>query len=102
MAGYLDLFKRDFKAERLIVVRVEGVLLDCRLLLLQPLAILHQVDRSFARVNRAERAAKEHRSGHEVGEGRRGNAHEKEWNYCRNTKPSWLLKAVLRGQRSCR
>lgn len=41
---YLDLFKWDFKAKRLVVVRVEGVLLDCRLLLLQPLAVLHQVD----------------------------------------------------------
>lgn len=41
---YLDLFKWDFKAEGLVVVRVQGVLLDCRLLLLQPLAVLHQVD----------------------------------------------------------
>lgn len=44
MKMYLDLFKRDFKAKGLVVVRVEGVLLDCRLLLLQPLAVLHQVD----------------------------------------------------------
>lgn len=42
--NYLDLFKWDFKAKGLVVVRVEGVLLDCRLLLLQPLAVLHQVD----------------------------------------------------------
>lgn len=42
--NYLDLFKWDFEAKGLIVVRVERVLLDCRLLLLQPLAILHQVD----------------------------------------------------------
>lgn len=41
---YLDLFKGDFEAKGLVVVRVEGVLLDCRLLLLQPLAVLHQVD----------------------------------------------------------
>ena len=41
---YLDLFKRDLEAEGLVVIRVEGVLLDCRLLLLQPLSILHQVD----------------------------------------------------------
>lgn len=42
--NYLDLFKWDFKAKGLVVVRVERVLLDCRLLLLQPLTILHQVD----------------------------------------------------------
>lgn len=41
---YLDLLKRDLEAEGLVVIRVEGVLLDCRLLLLQPLSILHQVD----------------------------------------------------------
>lgn len=44
MDSYLDLFKGDFKAKGLVVIRVEGVLLDCRLLLLQPLAVLHQVD----------------------------------------------------------
>ncbi len=44
MEKYLDLFKWDFKAKGLVVIRVEGVLLDCRLLLLQPLAVLHQVD----------------------------------------------------------
>lgn len=38
------MFKGDFEAKGLVVVRVEGVLLDCRLLLLQPLAVLHQVD----------------------------------------------------------
>lgn len=42
--NYLDLLKRDFEAKGLVVVRVEGVLLDCRLLLLQPLAVLHQVN----------------------------------------------------------
>lgn len=38
------MFKGDFETKGLVVVRVEGVLLDCRLLLLQPLAVLHQVD----------------------------------------------------------
>ena len=42
--AYLDLFKRDFKAKGLVVVRIQSVLFDCRLLLLQPLAVLHQVD----------------------------------------------------------
>lgn len=42
--SYLDLFEWHFEAEGLVVVRVEGVLLDCRLLFLQSLPILHQVD----------------------------------------------------------
>lgn len=40
----LYLLKGDFKAEGLIEVGVQGLLLDCGLLLLQPLAILQQVD----------------------------------------------------------
>lgn len=41
---YLDLFEWHFETERFIVVRIKGVLFDCRLLLLQPLAVLHQVN----------------------------------------------------------
>lgn len=40
----LYLLKGDLKAEGLIEVGVQGLLLDCGLLLLQPLAILQQVD----------------------------------------------------------
>ena len=41
---YLHLFQRDFKAEGLVVVRVQGVLLHRRLLLLQALTSLQQLD----------------------------------------------------------
>lgn len=40
--GYLDLLERNFKGERLVVVRVQRALLDAGLLLLQPLSVLHQ------------------------------------------------------------
>lgn len=40
----LYLLKGDLKAEGLIEVGVQGLLLDCGLLLLQPLAVLQQVD----------------------------------------------------------
>ena len=42
--GYLHLFQRDLKAEGLVVVGVQRVLLHGRLLLLQTLAVLQQVD----------------------------------------------------------
>ena len=41
---HLDLLEGHLEAEGLVVVRVQGVLLDRGLLLLQPLAVLHQVD----------------------------------------------------------
>lgn len=41
---YLDLLERNFKAEGLVVVGVECVLLNRRLFLLQPLTVLHQVN----------------------------------------------------------
>lgn len=40
----LYLLKGDLKAEGLVEVGVQGLLLDCGLLLLQSLAILQQVD----------------------------------------------------------
>lgn len=55
------MFKGDFKAKGLVVVRVEGVLLDCRLLLLQPLAVLHQVD-LCVRICREKEAIKQRQS----------------------------------------
>lgn len=44
MQPYLYLLKGHFKAETLIEVRIEGVFLDRRLLLLDPLPILLQDD----------------------------------------------------------
>lgn len=41
---YLHLLERNLKAEGLVVVRIQSVLLHCRLLLLQPLSILQQVN----------------------------------------------------------
>lgn len=41
---YLNLFKWNFKRERLVVVRVEGALLDARLFLLESLAVLDEAD----------------------------------------------------------
>lgn len=41
---YLHLLKRNLKAEGLVVVRIQSVLLHCGLLLLQPLPILQQVN----------------------------------------------------------
>lgn len=41
---HLDLLEGDLKAEGLVEVGVQGLLLHRRLLLLEPLAILHQVD----------------------------------------------------------
>ena len=41
---YLDLLKGYFKAECLIVVGVKCILFNCCLFLLQPLAILHQMN----------------------------------------------------------
>lgn len=43
-AQHLDLLEGDLEAEGLVEVRVQGLLLHCRLLLLEPLAVLHQVD----------------------------------------------------------
>ena len=44
MGPYLHLFKGDLKAEGLVVVRVQRVLLHRRLLLLQALAALQQLN----------------------------------------------------------
>lgn len=44
MQPYLYLLKGNFKAETLIEVRIEGVFLDRRLLLLDPLPVLLQND----------------------------------------------------------
>lgn len=41
---YLHLFQWDFEAEGFIVVRVQGVLLHCRLLFLQTLTPLQELD----------------------------------------------------------
>ncbi len=41
---YLHLLKRNLEAEGLVVVWIQSVLLHCRLLLLQPLAILQEVN----------------------------------------------------------
>lgn len=41
---HLNLLKGDLKAEGLVEVGVQGLLLHRRLLLLEPLPILHQVD----------------------------------------------------------
>lgn len=41
---YLDLLERNFKAEGLVVVGVQRILLNGCLLLLQPLAVLHQMN----------------------------------------------------------
>lgn len=43
-APHLDLLEGDLEAEGLVEVRVERLLLHRRLLLLEPLAVLHQVD----------------------------------------------------------
>lgn len=57
--------------------------------------------RSFAPLNRAEKAAKEEEEeragGGGGGGGGSGGEGMKKWR-TRNVKPSWLLKAVLRGQ----
>lgn len=42
--SHLHLLKRNLKAEGLIVVRIQSVLLHCCLLLLQPLSVLQQVN----------------------------------------------------------
>lgn len=44
MQPYLYLLKGNFKAETLIEVRIQGVFLDRRLLLLDPLPVLLQND----------------------------------------------------------